>query len=357
MCGSTIWQDQFPFYKERLYHQYSYKFQKALGHLLATGKLNKIKYQLIVKNHKMGAGQIGGIATLVDMDFNNAAGFLGTPAEVTEGQYMVHYLSHAMMFCMGVLIEAHVVLTPATCVIGERYKFNVVGGTHKFLENAGVSRGVHHLCIHKGYNTSLRWSDCMTDNIALLVLSYQFSFHQPEEGADFLINRVRYGVTAPRDESLYTDTSCKYYGWGSRRNGYLIPLLIVLHRMSVHLLPRHKCLAMFNYQEKYLCIQQGHCKTPKFGALCPDDVGSVIVCSGFAQGMMTSRLVDRPCGVGFLDLSKYNKFLTCGVDDSRDVLDHDTHMEYDFTTVTFHRTPALATPALNASREIKNEPM
>lgn len=65
----------------------------------------------------MGAGQIGGIATLgncsinknnnnffrsvtgslnymfiyfaVDMDFNNAAGFLGTPAEVTEGQYMV----------------------------------------------------------------------------------------------------------------------------------------------------------------------------------------------------------------------------------------------------------------------------
>lgn len=64
--------------------------------------------------------------------------------------FQVHYLSHAMMFCMGVLIEAHVVLTPATCVIGERYKFNVVGGTHKFLENAGVSRGVHHLCIHKG---------------------------------------------------------------------------------------------------------------------------------------------------------------------------------------------------------------
>lgn len=68
----------------------------------------------------------------------------------------VHYLSHAMMFCMGVLIEAHVVLTPATCVFGERYKFNVVGGTHKFLEDSGVSRSVQHLCIHKGkYNGRL----------------------------------------------------------------------------------------------------------------------------------------------------------------------------------------------------------
>lgn len=301
----------------------------------------------------MGAGQIGGIATLVDMDFNNAPGFLGTTAEVTEGQYVVHYLSHAMMFCMGVLIEAHVVLTPASCVHGERFKFNVVGGTHKFLEHAGIVRAVQHLCIHRGYNTSLRWVDCMTDNMALLVLNYQFSFHKREPGADYLLNRVRYGITAPRDESLYTDTSCKYYGWGSRRNGYLIPLLLNLRRMNVVILPRNKCLAMFNYQEKYLCIQQGHCKSPKFGALCPDDVGSVIVCSGFAQGMMTSRLVDRPCGVGFLDLSKYVKFMTCGVDDSRDVLDHDTHMEYDFATVSHPATPVVLTPPEDNSTEIE----
>ncbi|XP_050549916.1 azurocidin [Spodoptera frugiperda] len=300
----------------------------------------------------MGAGQIGGIATLVDMDFENAAGFHGEPAESTEAQYVIHYLSHAMMFCLGVLIEAHVVLTTANCVHGEKYKFSVVGGTHKFLEHAGITRSVHHLCIHKGYNTSQRWTDCLTDNLALLVLNTQFSFNMREPGSDFLLNRVRYGVSAPRDESLFSDTSCRYYGWGSRRNGYLIPLLINLQRMNVILLPRRKCLAMFNYDEKFLCIQQGQCRSSKFGALCPDDVGSVIVCSGFAQGIMTSRLVDRPCGVGFLDLSKYTKFLTCGVDDSRDVLDHDTHMEYDFTTVALPSTPTVLTiPPTNSSSE------
>ncbi|PZC78904.1 hypothetical protein B5X24_HaOG217098 [Helicoverpa armigera] len=303
----------------------------------------------------MGAGQIGGIATLVDIDFKNAPGFIGVPAEVSEAQYVVHFLSHALMFCVGVLIEAHVVLTPATCVHGEKYKFPVVAGTHRFLENAGISRTVEHLCIHKGYNTSQRWTDCMIDNLALLVLNHQFSFNKREEGSDFLLNRVRYGVSAPRDESLYSDTSCKYFGWGSRRNGYMIPLLIELYRVDVVILPRSKCLAMFNYQDKFLCIQQGQCRSPKFGALCPDDVGSVIVCSGYAQGIMTSRLVDRPCGVGFLDLSKYTKFLTCGVDDSRDVLDHDTHMEYDFTTVGVPHTPELSTIREQNSTSISME--
>lgn len=63
-----------------------------------------------------------------------------------------------------------------------------------------------------------------------------------------------------------------------------------------------------------------------------DDLGSVLVCSGYAQGMMISRLIDRPCGVGFVDLANFNKFLTCGVDDSRDVIDHDPFMTMDFST-------------------------
>lgn len=68
----------------------------------------------------------------------------------------VYFLSHAMMFCVGALIEAHVVLTPASCVFGERYKFEVYGGTHKFLEHAGISRVVQHLCIHRGkFNVGL----------------------------------------------------------------------------------------------------------------------------------------------------------------------------------------------------------
>lgn len=73
-------------------------------------------------------------------------------------------------------------------------------------------------------------------------------------------------------------------------------------------------------------------------------MGSVIVCSGFVQGMMTSRLVDRPCGIGFLDLSKFNKFLTCGVDDSRDVIDHGEYMSFDFTMRPPPATMALITP-------------
>lgn len=277
---------------------------------------------------------------MLDMDFKNAATFLGEPAEPTEGQYIVHYLSHAMMFCMGVLIEAHVVLTPASCVHGERYKFNVLAGTHMFIENVGTFRTVHHLCVHRGFNTSHRWSDCLTDNLALLILNQQFSFNKREPGSDFLLNRVRYGMSTPRDDTLYSDTTCRYYGWGSRRNGYLIPLLIHLRRMDVTLLPKDRCLAMFNYQEKFLCIQQSACRSEKFGALCPDDVGSVIVCSGFALGMMTSRLMDRPCGVGFLDLTKYSKFLTCGVDDSRDVLSDD---DINAVVNTSPVTPELST--------------
>lgn len=69
-----------------------------------------------------------------------------------------------------------------------------------------------------GYNSSLRWTDCHVDNIALLVLGQQYSFHKREPGSDYLLNRIRYGISTPKDESLYKDTSCQYFGWGSRRN-------------------------------------------------------------------------------------------------------------------------------------------
>ncbi|XP_075980565.1 uncharacterized protein LOC142979510 [Anticarsia gemmatalis] len=298
----------------------------------------------------MGAGQIGGIATLLDIDFHNAAGFLGEPPDVSQAQHVVMYMSHAMMFCLGALIEAHVVLTPASCVYGERYKFDVIGGTHRFLENTGIARRVHHFCIHKGFNSSAKWCDCSPDNLGLLVLSKQFSFSVREYGTDFVINRVRYGVTAAN--GIYEDSSCRYFGWGSRRNGYLIPLLINIKGVKAVILPPEKCLKMFNWNDRFLCIQQHQCRSEKHGALCPDDMGSVVVCSGFARGIMTSRLVDRPCGVGFLDLSKYQKFIMCGVDDARDVVDHETPLAYDFTTRKPPNTPSLITIAENDTGEI-----
>ncbi|CAH2092952.1 unnamed protein product [Euphydryas editha] len=275
----------------------------------------------------MGAGQIGGIATMLDVDFNNAAGFQGVPAKVTEGQFVVHYLSHAMLFCVGALIEAHVAITPASCVFGERYKFQIFAG----------------------YNHTMRWHACSADNLALLVLNQQFSFHKREPNTEYIINRVRYGEFAGLDKQV-NEKSCKYFGWGSRRNGYLIPLLIRLYRVDVTVLPSDRCAEMWNSEDKYLCIQQPKCKSEKHGALCPDDLGSILVCSGYAQGMMTSRLIDRPCGVGFVDLSHYNKFLTCGVDDSRDVIDHDDFMTFDFST--YKPTPSLMTASpVNATIE------
>nr|XP_026495771.1 uncharacterized protein LOC113400430 [Vanessa tameamea] len=297
----------------------------------------------------MGAGQIGGIATMLDIDFNNAAGFQGVPAKVTEGQFIVHYLSHAMLFCVGALIEAHVVLTPAICVFGERYKFKIFAGTHRFLENTGTGRVVQHLCIHKGYNHTMRWQACSPDNLALLVLNQQFSFHKREPNTEFIINRVRYGIIGDIDKRI-GDPTCRYYGWGSRRNGYLIPLLIRSYRVDVSILPKDRCMEMWNNEDKYLCLQQPKCKSEKHGALCPDDLGSVLVCSGYIQGMMTSRLIDRPCGVGFVDMSLYNKFLTCGVDDSRDVIDHDDFMTVDFSTSK--PPPSLMTaPSMNTTNE------
>ncbi|XP_068617925.1 azurocidin-like isoform X2 [Battus philenor] len=293
----------------------------------------------------MGAGQIGGFATLR---------FLGRKAEKSEAQYIVYYLSHAMMFCVGIIIEANVVLTPASCVFGEKYKFEIFAGTHLFLENTGISRIVNNICMHKGYNHTMRWKDCNSDNLALMILDRQFSFYKQEEGADYIINRVRYGVSSPSISSLYKDRSCKFYGWGSRRNGYLIPLLIHLFRMDVTVLPPEYCGRYWNYQNKYLCIRQPHCKSETYGALCPDDVGSAIVCSGFAIGMMTSRLVDRPCGVGFSDLTKYSKFLTCGVDDSRDVIDHEAVMEFDYTTkplFTLHTVPKTKDVAVKTKKK------
>lgn len=59
--------------------------------------------------------------------------------------------------------------------------------------------------------------------------------------------------------------------------------------------------------------------------------------------MMISRLIDRPCGVGFLDMTKYTKFITCGVDDARDVLGHDDYMEFGYTTFKPPKTPSIAT--------------
>ncbi|XP_045774566.1 uncharacterized protein LOC123873652 [Maniola jurtina] len=289
----------------------------------------------------MGAGQIGGIATMLDIDFNNAAGFQGVPAQVTEGQFIVYYLSHAMLFCVGTLIEAHVVLTPAICVFGERYKFEIFAGTHRFLENSGTGRIVQHLCIHRGYNHTLRWQACSTDNLALLVLNQQFSFHKREPHTEYIINRVRYGVISDLNKRI-GDTSCRFYGWGSRRNGYLVPLLIHLYRVDATIVHADHCPMIWDKGDKYLCIKQPKCKSEKHGALCPDDLGTVLVCSGYIQGMMTSRLIDRPCGVGFVDISLYNKFLTCGVDDSRDVIDHD-----DFMSLEYHAAPMpslLTTP-------------
>lgn len=57
-----------------------------------------------------------------------------------------------MMFCTGVIIEPHVVLTPASCVFGEKYKFEIFAGTHEFLENSGARRMVNNICMHKGKN-------------------------------------------------------------------------------------------------------------------------------------------------------------------------------------------------------------
>lgn len=80
-----------------------------------------------------------------------------------------------------------------------------------------------------------------------------------------------------------------------------------------------------------------------YNYLFQDDVGTVIECSGFIKGMMISRLIDRPCGVGFLDLSHYNKFLTCGVDDAREIVDHDTFISLDMEKYGNPRTPPIIT--------------
>lgn len=54
------------------------------------------------------------------------------------------------MFCVGSLIEPHVILTPASCVYAERYKFEVFAGAHKFLQELGSGRPVVHMCVHRG---------------------------------------------------------------------------------------------------------------------------------------------------------------------------------------------------------------
>lgn len=68
-----------------------------------------------------------------------------------------------------------------------------------------------------GYNHTLRWEACSTDNLALLVLNQQFSFHKREPHTEFILNRARYGVAKDLQKRI-GDTSCRFYGWGSRRN-------------------------------------------------------------------------------------------------------------------------------------------
>lgn len=69
-----------------------------------------------------------------------------------------------------------------------------------------------------GYNHTRRWTECSTDNLALMILNKQFSFHAREPRSDYVINRIRYGLSAPDEDKRIGDTSCRYYGWGSRRN-------------------------------------------------------------------------------------------------------------------------------------------
>ncbi|XP_063625554.1 uncharacterized protein LOC134797263 [Cydia splendana] len=266
----------------------------------------------------MGAGQIGGIATLLDFDFNNAAGFVGRPATSLDGQFVVYYFSQSLLFCAGALLEPHMVLTPAVCVYGEDFMFNVYGGSHRFQMGVGTKRQVENICIHRSYNHSGRWEHCVTDNIALLVLNSQFAMRQYEPNTEYIMNRLRYGVSMEALVEKKADIKCRYFGWGSRRNGFLLPLLTNMRMVDVKIM--NNCEEMWNTGSRFLCLSQPNCINDKFGALCPDDLGSVVECDGYIQGMMTSELIDRPCGVGFLDISKYMKFLECAVDDSRDAI-------------------------------------
>ncbi|XP_026321350.1 kallikrein-1-like [Hyposmocoma kahamanoa] len=305
----------------------------------------------------MGAGQIGGIATLLDIDFQNAAGFLGKDAELMEAQFIVYFLSHTMMFCVGSLIEPHVILTPASCVFAEKFKFEVYAGSHHFLQEFGNPRSVVHICLHRGFNSTGLRKDCATDNIALLVISKPYSASEREPLTEYVINRVRYGGYTPQNNMDKKELECHFYGWGSRRNGYLIPLLISLRRVDVTVIDSSQCLPMFNWQDKFLCMSHFPCRMDKYGALCPDDLGSPLVCHGFLRGMMISRLIDRPCGIGFIDLAKYTKFLTCGVDDARDVLVQDDYMEFGSTTIKFPKTLSIATAAQNTTTEMNTRPL
>lgn len=71
---------------------------------------------------------------------------------------------------------------------------------------------------------------------------------------------------------------------------------------------------------------------------------------------MTSRLVDRPCGVGFLDLTKYSKFLTCGVDDSRDVIGSDDDGLMEFARESPPTPEVLTLPPENSTSDESPEP-
>lgn len=68
-----------------------------------------------------------------------------------------------------------------------------------------------------GYNHTLRFKECSPDNLALLVLNQQFSFHKREPNTEYIINRVRYGVVSDPNKRI-SDPTCRFYGWGSRRN-------------------------------------------------------------------------------------------------------------------------------------------
>ncbi|KAG7306750.1 hypothetical protein JYU34_008181 [Plutella xylostella] len=261
----------------------------------------------------MGAGQIGGIATLLDMEFNNAQGFLGVRTTDATAQYIVYFLSHSLLFCTGVILEPHVVMAPAVCVYGERNVFPVYAGSHVFSDHRGVQQLVEHYVVHRNFNRS----DCYSDGLSIMVLRSNFKFQEKMPNAQFTINRVRYAM--PLIATPGMEIQCTIHGWGSRRNGFLIPLLLSLQGYNVTVMHPSECDRMWNHRRHFLCVRQPKCESKKYGALCPDDVGTALVCDGYVQGMMLSHLVDRPCGVGYVNVTRYVKFMTCAVDDARDI--------------------------------------
>ncbi|CAL8132664.1 unnamed protein product [Orchesella dallaii] len=187
----------------------------------------------------------------------------GETADKDEFPWLVRYTvlpaSGESRFCLGTLVDSDLVLTSASCVIGNSRPITVIAGDHLLLEVEGTEQSVasSEVVLHENFNST----GGLDNDIALIRLASHLT-----------------STTSVKPVTLPRNTSDPVYygygiqaGWGETEEGGLSPVLL---KAWVDIRDNYTCA------EHGLTIPEGQvCSVDDKGAY-KGDTGGPISCYG-----------------------------------------------------------------------------